>query len=175
VGATLSQDDEFHRMAWERLYQLAEQDPTVWNKTEVAKGYAQTIRGADATKLINPPTPPPPPPPKVTLSVVAKYESLPADVQISMLQGVGMQISPAAQQEMQHADTLKAVTEMGAAADAAGKLAEPANPIAAQAQADSALAGQNSDHAIIQQHHQAKNDVLKIRATPPKPKPAGGK
>src|ERR1039458_5459693 len=40
---------------------------------------------------------------------------------------------------------------MGAAADAAGKLAEPANPIAAQAQADSALAGQNSDHAIIQQ------------------------
>ena len=175
VGATLSQDDEFHRMAWERLYQLAEQDPTVWNKTEVAKGYAQTIRGADATKLINPPTPAPPPPPKVTLSVVAKYESLPADVQISMLQGVGMQISPAAQQEMQHADTLKAVTEMGAAADASGKLAEPANPIAAQAQADSALAGQNSDHAIIQQHHQAKNDVLKIRATPPKPKPAGGK
>ena len=173
VGATLSQDDEFHRMAWERLYQLAEQNPTIWNRTEVAKGYAQTIRGADATKLINPPTPPPPPPPKVSLAITAKFESLPAGVQTKILSGQGLQLTPEDEAEMQHADTLKSVKELGDAADAAGKLAEPANPIAAQAAHDRNLAGQNADHAVIQQNHQGKIDVLKIKATP-KPKPTGG-
>jgi hypothetical protein len=173
VGATLSQDDEFHRMAWERLYQLAEQNPTIWNRTEVAKGYAQTIRGADATKLINPPTPPPPPPPKVSLAITAKFESLPAGVQTKILSGQGLQLTPEDEAEMQHADTLKSVKELGDAADAAGKLAEPANPIAAQAAHDRDLAGQNADHAVIQQNHQGKIDVLKIKATP-KPKPTGG-
>jgi hypothetical protein len=168
VGATLSADDEFHRMAWERLYQLAEQDPMVWNKTEVAKGYAQTIRGADATKLVNPPTPPPPPPPKVTLSITAKFESLPSGVQASILQGQGLQLTPEDEQELQHQDSLRAVKEVGDAADAAAKLAQPADQIAAQAKADSALAHQNADHAAIQENHKAKNDVLRLRASPAK-------
>jgi hypothetical protein len=172
VGSTLAQDDEFHRMAWERLYQLGQQDPVNWNVNEIAKGYAKCIRGADASKLVNPPSQPPPPLPKVSIAISVKWAELPAGIQEKLMTGQGVQLTPEDLQEMQHQDTLKAVTEMGAAADAAGKLAEPANPDAHKAHAASALALQNSQHAIVQQHHKDGNEVVKMKAAP-KPQTKG--
>lgn len=124
VGSTLSVDDEFRRMNLQNAYQLAIGAPTVWNVTEVAKAYAKTIRGVDPSKLVLPPAPPPQPQPKISIALTGKIEDVfTASEQDQLKQEIG--ITPDTTQS-QMKEKLHTVTEAGKAADAAGKIAEPA-------------------------------------------------
>jgi hypothetical protein len=124
AGSTLSVDDEFRRMAGVQLYQLAESDPSVWNKFECAKYLASTIKGADASKLVLQPQPPPPQPPKGTISLAIKFAELPADSQQYILQQMGLPPS----QILQSQAVLNHVKHASEAADAAVNLHSPAHP-----------------------------------------------
>lgn len=126
-GSTLPVDDEFRRMSAENVYRLAAEDPVIWNKREVAKVLAGTIRGIDANKVINPApdpnAPPPPPEMKVNISVTMKFEDLQPETQAAVLSRAGL---PFNVEEGHAKEALKAAGEVGAAATSVGALAEGA-------------------------------------------------
>lgn len=126
AGSTLAQDDEFNRMAKERGYQLAMQDPTTWNKNYMAREYAKTMRGVDPAQAVLPETQPPPPPPKVTFSVTAKWEQLPADMKKQLIVGQGVQMTPELSAEIDAQSQIEGATEIGKAAEAVAHLQQPA-------------------------------------------------
>lgn len=126
VGSTLSVDDEFKRMNAQNMYQLAVSAPTIWNVREAALEYAKTIRGVDPKKVVLPIPQPTPPEPKLAVSMVIKFDDLPADVKSQMLSAVGL--TPAAG-DFAAQDAMKAVTAAGDAADAAGKMLETAGTV----------------------------------------------
>jgi hypothetical protein len=131
ADSTLSVDDEFRRMSAMQLYQLAEGDPTVWNKWEAAKLVAGTIKGADASKLVLPPTQPPPPPPKGSINLTIKYPELPPDTQQYLLQQMGLPESEFLKRAIHLGETnalLQHVGNVSQAADHATNLASPAEP-----------------------------------------------
>jgi hypothetical protein len=135
AGSTLSVDDEFRRMSAMQLYQLAEGDPAVWNKFEVAKVVAATIKGCDAAKVINQPQPPPPPVPKGAINLSIKFQELPLDSQQVVLQMMGLPPSQILQQQAdfatQHATSqamLDHIGKAGDAAEAAHNMTQPSTP-----------------------------------------------
>jgi hypothetical protein len=124
VGSTLSIEDEFHRMGAQTFFQTAMAAPHVFDIHYAAKAYAATIPNIDATKAVLPPAPPPEPPPKVQANINVPLDKMPADVVNQLLPLIGLMPS----KELEHIDTLNAVTKLGESADAAAKLEEPAVP-----------------------------------------------
>lgn len=123
-GSTLSVDDEWRRMAVERLYQVAATDPTVWDKYKVAKEYAKTIRGVEARELILPPAPPAPVPPRFSFAVSAKYGDLDNGTKMALIKEAlpQAQVNP---QEIAAQSQLDGVIKTGEAAKAADTILSP--------------------------------------------------
>lgn len=129
VGSTLSIEDEFHRMGAQTLYQAAQADPETFNKPYCAKAWADTIPNVDSNQAINPPAPPPDPMAQIKQSSnmswdMAKLLTLAPNLFNELVQKLGMQPDP----EVQHNATIEGIKKVGEAADAAGKLEEPAVP-----------------------------------------------
>lgn len=126
AGSTLSIEDEFHSMKAQTLFQMAQSDPETFNKRNAAKAYVQTMRGVDVNQVINPEPEEAPDPlsaVKMSLSVSMPLDKMPAEITNQALEKMGF--TPSA--ELAHRDTLEGIVKIGEAADAAGKLAEPAN------------------------------------------------
>lgn len=162
AGSTLAIDDEFRRMNAQTLYQLAASNPVVFNITEAAKLYVETIKGADPSKLINPPAPMPPPPPKSNINVAVKFELLPADVQRMIItEMTGQEPSSA----LEGHQALNDVIKMSEAADAATNLQSPA---VSQQEHEAGMAQGQQNHekeqTIHEQAYGAARDIAKYRA-----------
>jgi hypothetical protein len=54
----LAVDDDFKRQSIVQLYQMAAQDPVLWNKRYAATKLAQMTRGIDVSQALNPEAPP---------------------------------------------------------------------------------------------------------------------
>jgi hypothetical protein len=162
AGSVLAVDDEFRRMNAQTLYQLAASNPVVFNITEAAKLYVETIKGADPAKLINPPAPMPPPPPKSNINVAIKFEMLPADVQrLIITEMTGQEPSPALEGHQAMNDIIK----MSEAADAATNLNSPA---VSQQEHEAGMAQGQQQHekeqSVHEQAYGAARDIAKARA-----------
>lgn len=119
----LAVDDELKRNAAMQFYQFAAQDPITFNKPYAAEFLAGTIRGIDPAKAINPPAPPPPPPTKTGINVSVKFEMLPPEAQVEVLQEcLGKQLSPQTVQAMAMEHTVAGVNKLSEAADSAHNL-----------------------------------------------------
>lgn len=124
AGSYLSVDDDIRRGAARELVQAAMQAPEVIDQRKVARFYLNTIRGiGNPDDYILPEQPESAAPPmKGNINVSVQFDKLPADVQNQILPLLGMQPSA----ELEHRDTINGMKQIGEAADAAAKLAEPA-------------------------------------------------
>lgn len=128
VGSTLSIEDEFIAMKAQAFWQAAAADQSgILNKYYAAKAWADTIPNVDSNVAINPPPPPPDPlaSTKISLSMSMPLDKMPADITNQALEKAGFTPS----EELKHRDTLDGIVKVGEAADAAGKLAEPAGGV----------------------------------------------
>ena len=122
AGSYLAVDDELRQNAAFKLQSAAQANPMIYDQRKVANFYLSTIPDiGDPEDYILPEPPPPPPPVKVNMSIAVKWEDLPADVQNQLLQAGQMQPS----QELELQDTLKGITKLSDAADAADNLTSP--------------------------------------------------
>jgi hypothetical protein len=118
----LSVDDDIRRNSALQLLTAAGQMPSVIDPYYAAHFYASTIRGIDADKAVPPPKTPPPPPPKVTETVAWKGELLPPEVQQTLFQQMGVQVTPQTQQNLQIDHTLQGIEKLSKGADHADNL-----------------------------------------------------
>lgn len=118
----LSVDDDIRRQAAQELAQAAQMMPGVIDPHYVARFWAGTIRGIDPDKAVPPPQPPSPPPPKFSVGVAIKFPELPPEMQAQILQGLGGQVTPTVQEELNLQSTLSGIERMSDAGDAAHNL-----------------------------------------------------
>src|SRR5262249_31150899 len=118
----LSVDDDIRRGAAQQLVEMAAQLPNVVDPYYAARFYAGTIRGVDPDKAVPPPKPPSPPPPKFSVGLAIKFPELPPEMQAQILQGLGGQVTPDVQQELNLQSTLEGINKMSNAADSASNL-----------------------------------------------------
>jgi hypothetical protein len=125
AGSTLAVDDELRANKIERVYQMAEADPILWNKYEAGKLVLTTIKGVgDTSNLLNDPAAAQPAGPKVGVNISIPLDKMPPDVQqIVFQEALGMQ-----SHDLVAKSSLDAVQHASAAADAAANLASPAHP-----------------------------------------------
>jgi hypothetical protein len=123
-GSTLADDDQYKVQKLQQGFMLAAQNPDVLNKRVFAAPLAKAI-GVDPEAAILPPSPPAPPV-KIGFNVTAKFEDLSPDVQAAILQSVGLPSEGQAMLSLVRHGS-QAVQHVGAAADAAATLAEPAH------------------------------------------------
>lgn len=127
AGSTLAVDDELRATKIQSLYQMAVQNPTVFNQYEVGKLVLTTIKGVgDTSKLLNDPAQQKPPGPKVSISVnvpADKASQIPADILNPLLQMAGL--PPSA--DVVHRQSIDAIIHASQGADAAVNLASPAH------------------------------------------------
>ena len=124
AGSTLAVDDELRAGKIQTVYQMAEADPSVWNKFEAAKLVLTTIKGiGDTSKLLNDPAQQAPPGPKVGVNVSIPLDKMPADFQQWVIQTVTGQPSA----DLETSSKLKGVQQLSDAADAMANLHSPAN------------------------------------------------
>jgi hypothetical protein len=124
AGSTLAVDDDFKRQSVLQLYQMAEQDPVLWNKRYAATKLAQMTRGIDVSQALNPEQPPQAAGPKVGVNISVPFDKLQPDTQNAILQIVGLPQSNDAIAKGQ----LDAIIHTGKAANAATDLSSPAHP-----------------------------------------------
>jgi len=123
AGSTLAVDDELRAGKIQSVYQMAETDPTIWNKYEVAKLVLTTIKGIGSTdKLLRDPSEQAPAGPKVGVNVSVPFDKLQPDTQNEILQMLGLPPSQDATAKGQ----IDAVIHAAKGANAASELASPA-------------------------------------------------
>jgi hypothetical protein len=133
AGAILAVDDEINKQAAQEFFIVASQNPDVIDKHYAAEVYIKTIPGIDVNKAILPkPTGPPPIQPRLNIGINFKGEDLPSDIVNPVLANFGMQPS----EELAHRDTLKGITQLSEAGNAAANLDSPAQPTPEQMQGD---------------------------------------
>lgn len=121
----LSVDDELRRNAAQQFYMLAASNPAVFDVQYAAEQYASTIRGIDVGRAVKQPQPPPPQPPKASIAIAAKWPELPADVQKQLIAGMGGQITPQVEADLDEQQTMQDIQHVSDAADAAANLHAP--------------------------------------------------
>lgn len=124
AGSTLAVDDELRATKIMNIYQMAAQNPALWNQYKVAKLALTTIKGVGATDdLLNDPAQQSAPGPKVSVSVTAALEKQPPDIQqkvFSMAFG-----QPSA--DLETSSKLAGVKQLAEAANANVDLHSPAH------------------------------------------------
>ena len=121
TGSTLAADDEYKRTAVERFYQLAVQNPAVFNVRKAAEKLVQTIPGITAAEALMPENNAPPTPDiKMSVSMQIKFDELSTDVQTKLLGMLGMPTEGTQAKGM-----LDMVGHLSDAADAASNLQQP--------------------------------------------------
>jgi hypothetical protein len=127
AGSTLAVDDELRANKIQSLYQMAAQNPAVFNQYEVAKLVLTTIKGVgDTSKVLNDPSQQKPPGPKISFSVTLpldKAANVPEDILNQILPELGLQPSA----DVAHKQSIDALLHASQGADAAVNLASPAH------------------------------------------------
>lgn len=127
AGSTLAVDDELRATKIQSLYQMAAQNPMVFNQFETAKLVLTTIKGVgDTSKVLNDPAQQKPPGPKVSFSITLpldKCAAVPADILNQALTELGFQPS----EDVQHIQSIDAVIHAAKGANAAVDLGSPAH------------------------------------------------
>lgn len=119
AGSTLAVDDELRTNKIQTLYQMAEADPSIWNKYNVAKLVLTTVKGVgDTSQLLNDPANQAPPGPKVSINVSIPLDKMEADVQNQALTLAGLEPS----QDAVARSHMEAIQEASKTADAAVNL-----------------------------------------------------
>lgn len=121
MSSTLALDDEMRRNDAVQLYQLATADPVNFNVREAAIQLAQTYKGRDVTKLINP-LPETPPRPEIKPSLNVQFKDLPGYAQHQLLEKFGV-VVPETEKVLDRA--LGGVEKMSKTADALASLEQP--------------------------------------------------
>lgn len=130
AGSTLAVDDELRAGKIQTVYQMAESDPSLWNKFEAAKLVLTTIKGVgDVSRLLNDQSQQTPPGPKVGVNISVPLDKMPPDIQQEVFQMAGLQPS----KDLDSASQLNAVIHTSQAADAAANLTGPKQKDAAAA------------------------------------------
>lgn len=123
AGSTLAVDDQFKSNAIMQGYQMAVQNPAVFNVRYWAEQVCTTIKGIDKTQALLPPSPPPPPMPKIGINISVPLDKMPPDIQQQVFQEAGLQPSA----DLNAKGAIDGVIHASAGADAAANLTSPAH------------------------------------------------
>jgi hypothetical protein len=134
AGSTLAVDDELRANKITNIYQMAVQNPSLWNQYKAAKLVLTTVKGVGATdELLNDPGAEAPAGPKVGVNISVPFDKLPPDKQQQVFTAVLG--GPSADLEM--TSKMEGVKQLSEAADAVANLHSSArrpDPLAEQTQ-----------------------------------------
>lgn len=137
-GSTLAVDDQFKTNSIMQGYQMAIQNPALFNVRYWAEKVCSTMKGIDKTQALNPPMPPPLPLPKIGINIMVPLDKMPPDIQQQVFQEAGLQQS----QDLTQSSALQGVIHTSQAADAATNLTSTAHPPSPM---DAAIAQKQND------------------------------
>lgn len=123
AGSTLAVDDQFKSNAIMQGYQMAVQNPAVFNVRYWAQQVCTTIKGIDKTQALLPPAPPPPPLPKIGINISVPLDKMPPDIQQQVFSEAGLQPSA----DLNAKSAIDGVIHAAVGADAAANLTSPAH------------------------------------------------
>ena len=126
LGSTLALDDMYRKSKALEAYQVAVQNPSIWNVRAAAKQLAETYGEEKAQELIlpEPEGPPAPPEPKLNISVAVKFESLPGETRAEIIQKLGMRRPASLEGEI----LVEGIEQANRAGKAAEELTRPIPP-----------------------------------------------
>lgn len=91
VGSTLADDDEARVVKATNLFQASMARPDLFNQQKARDEYLTAMgKGSELAQWAAPPAPPPGPEVRTSLSISVKWEEIPAEVQVLLLQKSGI-------------------------------------------------------------------------------------
>lgn len=124
AGSTLAVDDEFKRNAVMQGYQMAMENPQIFNVRYWAEQVCKTIKGIDKSQALNPDVPPPPTPPKIGINISIPLDKMPPDIQQQVFQEAGLSHS----EDLDQTSAIDGVIHAAKGGNAAVDLTAPAHP-----------------------------------------------
>lgn len=132
AASYLSVDDEFRRMNLQNAMNFSAANPGIIDTRKLALPYLTTLKdiGNPAEYIIPEQPPDPLAGAKINFSISVAMEKQPAEIQKQLWEMAGFNVAPGspAAADLDHQAALQGIQEIGKAADAAGKLVEPAVP-----------------------------------------------